>query len=184
MTGVFSLLGFVAHLHAIDRDMHELGPAIIAAACQLVCTEAKRVLGVGYIEWAPLSPETLAHKTGPGPLKESGQLHDSIGWTAKGNEGWVGSDDDRAIWHELGTFRIPARSFLAAAAMRMESKIHTMAARAAVAVLAGRGLHGSEMAELFHLLKDLANHVKKDIKEIHQTLDGEGDDNNNKGRHR
>jgi hypothetical protein len=30
MTGVYSILGFVAKLGEIERDMHELGPAIVA----------------------------------------------------------------------------------------------------------------------------------------------------------
>ena len=62
MTGVFSLLGFVAQLKAIERDMHELGPAIVARACEMVCAEAKRVIGEGYPEWPELQPSTLARK--------------------------------------------------------------------------------------------------------------------------
>jgi hypothetical protein len=45
MSGVFSILGFVAKLGAIEHDLHELGPAIVARACELVCAEAKRVIG-------------------------------------------------------------------------------------------------------------------------------------------
>jgi hypothetical protein len=38
-----------------------------------------------------------------------------------------------------------------------------MAARAVVAVLEGRGLHSSEMAELIHLLQHAAHSVKENI---------------------
>src|SRR6266550_4713797 len=58
MTQTFSLLGFVAHLATVERDMHELGPAIVARACEMVCEEAKRVIGEGYDYWPALQPAT------------------------------------------------------------------------------------------------------------------------------
>ena len=160
MTGVFSILGFVAKLGAIEHDMKALGPAIIARACELVCAEAKRVIGEGYDNWPPLSPETLAKKMMNTPLLETGELRASIEWQSHGLEGAVGSNNDKAVWHELGTSRIPPRSFLVGAAVHMEEKIHKMAARAVMAVMADRGLHGSEMAELLHLLRHVAHEVK------------------------
>jgi phage gpG-like protein len=176
MTGVYSILGFVAQLKAIDHDLKEVGHAIIVRACQMVCDEAKRVIGDGYPEWPALSPETLARKMGSGPLLETGELRASIEWNAEGNEGYVGSDHDRAVWHELGTNKIPPRPFLMGAAMRMEPQIHAMAARAVMAVLAGRGLHSAELGELIHLLR----HVGHAMKETADTvLDGP-----NNGRHR
>ena len=96
MTGVFSILGFVAELKAIDHDMHELGPAIVAKACEMVCTEAKRVIGEGYPEWPALQPETLARKMMNTPLLETGELRASIEWNAEGNKGHVGSNNDKA----------------------------------------------------------------------------------------
>jgi hypothetical protein len=41
------------------------------------------------------------------PLPRTGQLRDSIEWTAQGNEGFVGSNLDIAVYQELGTSRIP-----------------------------------------------------------------------------
>src|ERR1017187_4460494 len=147
MAGVMSILEFVAKTKAIEHDMHELGPAIVARACQMVCDEAKRVIGEGYPEWPALSPETLARKMMNTPLLETGELRASIEWStsANGLEGAVGSNNDKAVWHELGTSRIPPRSFLVGAAVHMEEKIHKMAARAVMAVMLGKGLHGSEM---------------------------------------
>jgi phage gpG-like protein len=166
-TQVFSLLGFVAHLETIKRDMHALGPAIVAKACEMVCNEAKRVLGTHDYGWPELQPETIARKIrGDTPLLETGKLRESIQWNAEGNFGFIGSDSPVAVWHELGTSRIPPRPFLAGAAMHMEDKIHKMAARAALAVIAGRGLHSTELHELLHvlhLLKDVAHKVKEDL---------------------
>ena len=166
MTEIFTLVGFAAKLGAIDRDLHEVGPAIIARACEMVCAEAKRVIGEGYPYWPALKPETLAHKMMNTPLLETGELRASIEWNSEGNEGHVGSNNDKAVWHELGTNKIPPRSFLAGAAMRMEHKVHAMAARAVISVMAGKGLHGSEMAELIHLLKHAAHEVKETAKEV------------------
>jgi hypothetical protein len=86
--------------------------------------------------------------------------------TASGLEGCVGSNNDKAVWHELGTSKIPPRSFLVGAAVHMEDKIHKMAARAVMAVMLGKGLHGSETAELLHFLKHAAHQIKEDVKEI------------------
>jgi hypothetical protein len=34
-------------------------------------------------------------------------MRDSIEWNSSGNEGHVGSNNDKAVWHELGTVKIP-----------------------------------------------------------------------------
>src|SRR5258708_3550610 len=145
---VYSILGFVAKLKMIEHDMEALGPAIVARACEMVCAEAKRVIGEGYDYWPALQPATLARKMLNTPLLETGELRGSIEWQSKGLEGAVGSNNDKAVWHELGTARIPPRSFLAGAAMAMEDKIHKMAARAVMAALFRQGLYGSVVARL------------------------------------
>jgi phage gpG-like protein len=176
MTGVFTVVGFIAKLKTIELEMQVLGPAIIARACEMVAAEAKRVLGTEGYDWPALSPATLAHKMQSGMLLETGELRASIEWSSEGNQGWVGSNSDKALWHEFGTSRIPPRSFLAGAAMAMEDKIHKMAARAVMAVILGKGLHGSEMAELLHLLHTI-RHVGHAVNEAAQTIvDGPDDD--------
>jgi hypothetical protein len=159
----FSLLGFVAHLHAIDRDMHALGPAIVARACQMVADEARRVIGTYDYGWPELKPETLARKFYDTPLLETGEMRASIEWQASGLKGEVGSNSDKALWQELGTSRIPPRSFLAGAAQHMGPEIEKMAHKAVVAVLLGKGLHSSEMGELLHFLKHIGHHVKEAV---------------------
>jgi phage gpG-like protein len=170
----FSLLSFVAHLHTIDRDLHEVGPAIVARACEMVAKQAKSAIGKRHELWPALKPETIARKLrGNTPLLETGELRDSIEWTASGLEGQVGSNNDKAVWHELGTYHIPPRSFLASSAISMEDRIHKMAERAVIAVLEGRGLHSAEMRELLHLL-GLAYH---NVKEAVETITDEHDEN-------
>src|SRR5712671_3765715 len=98
MTQTFTLLGFVAHLATVERDMHELGPAVVAKACEMVCEEAKRVIGTYDYGWPQLSPATLAHKMMNTPLLETGELRASIEWNAdSNNQGYVGSNLDKAI---------------------------------------------------------------------------------------
>jgi HK97 gp10 family phage protein len=162
MTQVFTLLGFVAKLAAIDRDLKITNEAIIAKACELVANAAKDALGTYEFGWVSLKPETIARKMrGDSPLLETGELRASIEWQAHGLHGEVGSNLDKAVWMEFGTSRIPPRPFLGAAAAQMENEIHKMAAKAVMAVIAGRGLHSSEMAELLHLLKHVGHAVKE-----------------------
>src|ERR1700688_4865840 len=100
-TGIYSVVGFIAKLKTIELEMNVLGPAIIAHACELVAAEARRVLGTSGYDWPSLSPATLAHKMQSGMLLETGQLRASIEWNSEGNQGWVGSNDDRALFQEL-----------------------------------------------------------------------------------
>ena len=43
--------------------------------------------------------------------------------------GYVGSNNEKAVIHELGTSKIPARPFLATAAAGKEREIHEMTGR-------------------------------------------------------
>jgi hypothetical protein len=133
-----------------------------------------------YPYWPALKPETLAHKMMNTPLLETGELRGSIEWNSSGNEGHVGSNNDKAVWHELGTARIPPRSFLAGAAMAMEDKIHKMAERAVVAVMLGKGLASAEMRELLHLLHVLHQVGHAAGEAMDTVLDGPDDNEKNR----
>jgi phage gpG-like protein len=173
MTGVYSILGFVAKLKAIELDMKATESAIIARACQMVANAAKEALGTYEFGWVSLAPETIAHKMrGDSPLLETGELRDSIQWNSSGNVGHVGSNLDKAVWHEFGTSRIPPRPFLGAAAAQQEELIYKMAGKAVHAVLRGDGLHGSEMLELLHFLKHVGHAVGEAVDKV---LDGPDD---------
>jgi hypothetical protein len=183
---LFDLLGFVAQLKTIDRDLNDVGPAIVARACELVAKAARDAIGKDHEMWAALAPSTIADKVrqgyaAPAPLLRTGQLRNSIEWTvdAAKLEGCVGSDDPVAVYQELGTSRIPPRSFLVSSAISMEERIHKMAARAVAAMLAGHGLHSSELGELLHLLKHTFHKVKEDVEEM---LVPEDEQNNNTKR--
>ena len=110
---------------AIDTSLKE--------AAEVIQTEAKRVIGTYEYGWPPLKPETVARKQfGDTPLLETGELRDSIeigdDVIVEGKERSiaVGSNNPKAIWHELGTATIPARSFLKGAAMRKEQEVQEL----------------------------------------------------------
>jgi hypothetical protein len=93
--------------------------------------KAKEAIGTYAYGWAPLQPDTIAHKAnGDTPLLETGAMRDSISHkaelSAEGAEGLVYSDDIKALWQELGTSRgIPPRSFLYQSLVRCEPEIAT-----------------------------------------------------------
>jgi hypothetical protein len=157
MMKTFTLLEFAAELQAIDRDLHELGPHIVEKACQIVQRKAKAAIGKEHEMWAPLAPSTIADKAHhgfktPAPLLRTGEMRDSIEYQVHGNQGAVGSDSPIAVYQELGTSRIPPRSFLVSSAIASEDKIHRMAGAAAVATLSGHARHSRDLREILHLL--------------------------------
>jgi HK97 gp10 family phage protein len=169
LSGVFSILGFVERLREIERDVKDAEAAIVREACIMVATEAKRVLGTDGYNWPALSEHTK--KTQPGMLLESGAMRASIEWNAHGNEGHVGSNSDIAVYQELGTSRIPPRSFLAGALHHEAPAIVKMAGKVARAAIAPGGR--SEFLEILHILK----HVGHEVNEVVQkALDGPEDE--------
>jgi hypothetical protein len=186
MTKVFSLLGFIAELPAIERDLHMSGPKIIEQACKIVQAKAKGAIGRNHNEWAPLKPETLDEKQKhgfktPAPLLRTGALRDSIQWTtsASGMEGAVGSDSPVAVAQELGTARIPPRSFLVSSAISSEDKIHRMAAATTIAALSGFGHGARDVREMLHLLHQ-AGHAIYELGEDILHPEDEGSEGNRK----
>lgn len=95
------------------------------------------------------------------------------------DEGCVGSDSDVAVFQELGTSRIPPRSFLQSAAIASEDKIHRMAAATAVGALSGFDHNASDVREILHLLHR-AGHALKELGE--DLFDDDEDDGS--GHHR
>lgn len=122
---VHSLSEGAAFFTAISLTMEKASKAAVTKSARIVRDEAKRVLGTHDYGWAPLASETIERKaTGDSPLLETGGLRRSIKYSVSGATGhwvaYVGSNDPKALWHELGTVRIPPRSFLAGAARQKE----------------------------------------------------------------
>ena len=84
-------------------------------------------------------------------------MRDSIEWDAPHHDGNatygdVGSDNPKAVWHELGTKHIPPRSFLGQAAMGKEHEITEMMAKEATKAMVLGGPNYRGMREVMHVL--------------------------------
>jgi phage gpG-like protein len=122
-------MGTFIELSGILKDApNRMQPGAVVAlesSAQMIEDEAKRVIGTYDYGWPSLKPETIKRKGADTPLLQSGEMRDSI--THQVDEAAmvavVGTNDPKAKFHELGTVHIPARSFLAGAAMHKEEDI-------------------------------------------------------------
>jgi len=117
----FTLVGFAGLLSTLRLEMDHANHDALDRAGRIVRDEAQRVIGTYDYGWTPLAPSTLARKAADTPLLETGEMRDSVDYRADHNTAEIGSDLDKAIWQELGTSRIPPRSFLAGA---MQHEVH------------------------------------------------------------
>jgi hypothetical protein len=142
-----------------------------------ITAKAKSVLGTHeYSEWPPLQPETIARKaTGDSPLLETGEMRDSIGYKIirPGELAEVGSDSDVAVYMELGTQTVPARSFLALTGAKHGEAAAELAGGIVAAAIADRRVLGGELRELLHILHKLGHELKEDAKELLDESDKE-----------
>ena len=162
MTINMSLREAIAHFATMREDIREAEEAAIVQGCKIVAKTAKGMIGKpGNPFWPELKPETIARKArGNTPLLETGELRDSIEWSAphrSGDEvvGYVGSNNEKAVWHELGTSRVPPRSFLGTAAAGKGPEIAAMAGRIIDGAMVQGGPHYRELRLALHLAKEV-----------------------------
>jgi phage gpG-like protein len=113
----FTLESFAALMMRVALEMPAAQHTAMEQAAVVVETEAKRVIGTYDYGWPPLAEATIARKAnGDTPLLETGEMRDSIEHISSAKEAHIGSNNDKAVWQELGTSRgIPPRPFLAGA---------------------------------------------------------------------
>jgi phage gpG-like protein len=139
----FTLESMAAFLTEMAIVMPAGEHAALTQAAALVEAEAKGEIGnyqgaAGpFAAWAPLQPATIDRKAnGDTPLLETGEMRDSIGTIVDGHDAYVGSNNDKAVWQELGTSRgIPPRSFLGGAAVRKSPEVRDIIGATVVATL-------------------------------------------------
>ncbi len=113
-----SLTSFAAHIAGMVGTLEHSIKDAAKEAGEIVEKEAKRVIGTYDYGWAPLAESTLERKSADTPLLETGEMRDSIEhtvrikWLGLRYVTYVGSNNQKAVWHELGTPTIPARPFL------------------------------------------------------------------------
>lgn len=152
MSAELTISEAIEHLVGMAQAAREAEQRAMARACAMVRDEARRLIGHSvdsegpFPPWPPLAAATQRERVHEGlpadtPLLRDGALRDSIAIavdTIGGKtEGVVGSDSTIAVFQELGTDRIPPRSFLGAAAFRVAEAAAADVARGVVG-----GLHG------------------------------------------
>jgi len=131
------LAGLARHL---ERAAVATRPRIAVAleeAGVVVAEAAKEMIGHQHPEWPPLAASTLERKGANTPLLETGEMRESIRAVVdpEGLELAVGSNNAKAVWHELGTEKIPPRPFLSTAAHATLPAVTNIIGNAAVETL-------------------------------------------------
>jgi phage gpG-like protein len=135
---VFTLDGFAAFLvGTLSLEIERANHKALEKAAVIVEEEAKRVIGTHDYGWPPLAESTLARKAADTPLLETGEMRDSISHTVTKDEAHIGSDSNVALWQELGTSRIPPRSFLQGALQHKTEEVVSTISRGIVGSLKG-----------------------------------------------
>jgi phage gpG-like protein len=169
--GLLNLMEAAARFAAVEADLEAVRRPMLEVACQMVAERAKDMIGDYQKGWAPLQPETIARKAmGDSPLLETGEMRDSIQWNADSESGHVGSNNDKAVWQELGTNRgIPPRPFLSLAAQEEGPAVAKMMAGVIGAAVGGRLATGSRVGEFFELAHKLGEALRP-IKDMGEDL--------------
>lgn len=145
-----SFAGLAAELMLLSLRLPSLEHELLEDACKDIEKRAKEKIGNYQAEagpfaaWAPLAESTKAGRTSAGfseddPLLRTGDMRDTIEHKVVRSVGHVGSDSDIALYQELGTDRIPARSFLGGSAFEAEPEIRAKVGATYTAFLSGGG---------------------------------------------
>ena len=170
-----SLAGFIAHLAAMEIDVHHETQRALERAAIVVETEAKAEIGhyqdaAGpFAAWEQLHDITLnggwlpdghyvigkiplgyATEEDHKPLLRDGTMRASIEHTVHmtgitSGEADIGSNYDIAVYQELGTPELQPRSFLGGAAVRKGHEVAEICGAGVVTALVGKQVAGSLM---------------------------------------
>lgn len=145
-----SMAEFAARLLEIAAEQELLVKHAVVRCAEIVEHEAKAEIGTyqeqagPFIAWPELAEATKSDRLRQGfteddPLLRTGEMRDSLGTaiSTDGLEAQIGSNDDKAVWQELGTDRIPPRSFLGGAMIRKLPEIEKTLGETVYAALTG-----------------------------------------------
>jgi phage gpG-like protein len=150
---MFTLLGMAAKLAQVAIDTDLACTIALTEAAEMVHEAAVALIGHPNSAWAALAESTLARKSADTPLLETGEMRASIEHVVRGRSAFVGSNNDKAVWQEFGTARIPPRSFIGMAAIECEERIHKLTREAVGHAFAGHGVGG--LHELLHIYREV-----------------------------
>lgn len=129
---------FAAFLPTLALEVEHEHHKLLEKAGVIVEKEAKRVIGTYDYGWPSLAPSTLEKKSADTPLLETGEMRDSIEHAVHGHEVEIGSNNDKALWQELGTKTIPPRSFLGGALQHKAGEIVKEIGQGIVKIIEGK----------------------------------------------
>lgn len=144
-----SLAGLFREMGNAAARMEAEEQAVLRHGARVVQRRTKAIIGHyqnesgPFVGWAPLADSTIADKERqgygvPDPLLRTGGMRDSIEVTVGVGEAHIGSNDDVAVYQELGTDRgIPPRSFLGAAAFQTKDHVGHLMGSVIVSALVG-----------------------------------------------
>lgn len=144
MNGEMSLLEFAGVMGRMGAFIHVAREKALEYAAVAIETEARRVLGTYDYGWAQLAESTQDQRESLGytpndPGLRSGEMKDSVAHNIEGDTAHIGSDDDKAVWFEIGTDKQPARSFLMGAAYHEMDHVADQIGKMYHAVLSNEG---------------------------------------------
>jgi phage gpG-like protein len=148
-----SILGAIARLSEMAIAVEVEQRRALERAALVVEAEAKREIGTyqdetgPFAPWAELADTTKNDRVRQGfsenePLLRTGDMRDSIDHVVEQDEAVVGSNSDIAVYQELGTDRIPPRSFLGGAASRRGEEVARILGGGVVKALVGKDVVG------------------------------------------
>jgi hypothetical protein len=141
---------FAAHLVRLAAESHEVMHHAVNLSAEEIKLTARGMIGqyqeaVGpYPKWEDLADSTEAEKARLGysvdaPLLRTADMQKSIEQKTVGAEAAIGSNDQKMIWHELGTEHIPPRPVLGPAAMHSKDRVTHLIGKTVFAWLSGKG---------------------------------------------
>lgn len=148
-------LGAALHFAALDVAIHERMKEGLSVVAQRIEDTARAEIGhyqdaIGpFPEWDPLAQSTEEDKARLGypldaPLLRTGETRDSFSHQVDGLEAVIGSTDEKLVFHELGTSKIPPRPVLGPAVERNGKFIKRIIGRAVVSgFVGGSSIHAS-----------------------------------------
>lgn len=127
MKSFTSFAGMAAELMGAALGIEGLNHELLEHAAKSIEKRAKEKIGEyqseagQFVAWAELADSTKQDRESQGypedePLLRTGELRESIEHKVIGLVAHVGSDSDIAVYQELGTDKLPPRSFLGGAA--------------------------------------------------------------------
>jgi hypothetical protein len=124
MTTMMNLAQFAGLMMHLANTLPSAQRHTLDLIGRIVETEARALIGTYDYRprWPELAEATKEERSAQGlpenePLLRTGGLRDSIHHHVDGDTVHVGSDDDKAVWQELGTIHIPPRTFLKGAVL-------------------------------------------------------------------